>query len=308
MAYDIVGYNPDFIEKQVDLTWEITGPWKYPYRTSYDALRKTYSKENFDPTTRFYVIENNELIGFIVGDVVRNAKKGDYGTLRFPIVKNNDREIASELMDRAFTRFKELGITKIRAPAGKGFGNTLDFAREYDFEQTSLLFKRTRTPVENLKVSGSTEGVTEFDDALLEQLKDIYETSMGMSKEEGQYWYNYAVTNRDRKDREYGLFHVSWKLSTDNDGISGFSYMHRSDQDPTYGGVAPFWSREMSNVEKIIDTHLCAHIGSLEPAGMKYVGTFLIDKLLDLEGLYSKFGFVFDSVYSYEKTLRYLKS
>jgi hypothetical protein len=41
---------------------------------------------------------------------------------------------------------------------------------------------------------------------------------------------------------------------------------------------------------------------------MKYVGTFLIDELLELEGLYSKFGFEFDAVYSFEKTLGYFKS
>jgi hypothetical protein len=240
VAFEIVGYNPDFIEKQVDLVWEISGPWKYPYRTSYDALRNTYSKETFDPTTRFYAIENDEMVGFIVSDVIRNPKKGDYGTLRFPLVRNDNREIASELIDRAFTRFKELGITKIRAAAGKGFGNTLEYAKDYGFEQKSLLFKRTRTPIENFKVSGSTEGVVEFDDALQEQLKDIYENGMGMSKEEGLYWYNYAITNRERKERESGPFHVSWKMSSDDDGISGFSYMHRSDQDPSYGGVAPF--------------------------------------------------------------------
>ncbi|OLS18852.1 MAG: hypothetical protein HeimC2_43850 [Candidatus Heimdallarchaeota archaeon LC_2] len=303
MTHKILGYNSEFIDKQVDLVWEISGPWKYPYRTSYDALRKTYSKDNFDPSTRFYAFENDELVGFIVSDVVKNPEKGDYGTLRFPLVKNDDRDIVSDLMEKAFIRFRELGIKKIRAPAGIGFGNTLDFANKYGFEKNRLLFKRTRTPVENLKISGNTEGVTDFDDKFHDQLKEIYETKMGLSKEEGQYWYNYAVSNRERKEKEKGPTYVSWKMTGDNNRILGFTYVHRSDEDPSYGGISPFWAEDPTDIEKIIDTHLSSHIETLKPAGMKHVGTFLINELLQLEGLYLKFGFEFDSVYSYEKII-----
>ncbi|MFV2015683.1 MAG: GNAT family N-acetyltransferase [Candidatus Heimdallarchaeota archaeon] len=303
MTYKIVGYDPSYIEKQADLVWEVSGKWKYPYRTSIEALKKTYSKENFDPSTRFYAMENDQLVGYITSDVVRNKEKGDYGTLRFPLVKNDHREISSNLMEKAFERFKELGITRIRSAAGKDFGNTVELAEKYGFVQKNLLFKRTRMPIEELKISGNKEGVIDFDDALLEELKNIYETKMGMSKQEGKSWFNFALTNRKRKEQEFGPSRISWKMTCENNEISGFSYMHRSDQDPSYGGVVPFWSNNPMNIEQVIDTHLSAHIEDLEPEGLKFVGTFLIDELLKLEGLYSKFGFVFDSVYSFEKIL-----
>ena len=126
---------------------------------------------------------------------------------------------------------------------------------------------------------------------------------MGLSKKEGQYWFDYAISNRKRKEKEKGSSYISWKMSNDNTGISGFTYMHRSDEDPSYGGISPFWARDPNNIVKIIDSHLSSHLETLKPAGMKYVGTFLIDELLQLEGLYSKFGFEFDSVYSYEKLI-----
>ena len=48
MAFEIVGYNPDFIEQQVDLLWDETKNWKYSYATSYDSIKQQYSAENFD--------------------------------------------------------------------------------------------------------------------------------------------------------------------------------------------------------------------------------------------------------------------
>jgi len=303
VTYKIVGYDPSFIEKQADLIWEVSGAWKYPYRTSYEALKKAYSRQKFDPSTRFYAIENNELVGYITSEVVRRPEKGDYGTLRFPLVKNDQREIASELMKKALERFRELEISRIRSAAGKDFGNTLELAKEYDFVQKNLLFKRTRMPIENLKISGDKESVTDFDDGFLDNLKDIYETKMGMSEQEGKSWFSFALTSRKRKEQEFGSSQVSWKMTCENNEISGFSYMHRSDYDPSYGGVVPFWSKNPMNIGQVIDSHLSAHVETLGPAGLKFVGTFLIDELLKLEGLYSKFGFVFDSVYSFEKLI-----
>ena len=70
-----------------------------------------------------------------------------------------------------------------------------------------------------------------------------------------------------------------------------------------FRSVVPFWAKNLMNIEEIIDSHLSAHIKDLEPVGLKFVGTFLIGELLKLEGLYSKFGFVFDSVHSFEKLI-----
>ncbi len=302
MSYQISNYDPKFIEQQVDLIWEITDNWKYPYQSSYDSIRQTYTSETFDPTTRFYAVEGDKLLGYITSAVVKDAEKEDYGTLRFPVAKNNDESIIKDLLEKAESRFLELGVHKIRAPAGPGMGNTIDLAEKFGFKQGKTIFKRSRMNVKDLNVSGNFDMVNEFQDIDTENVREIFIKSLGMPGKQGEGFFKWSMRNKKRKEANNKNM-ISWKTTKENDVLTGFSFLHRSDYNPTNGWYAPICTTEDANKEEIFDGLLSAHIHSLKPHGMKTMQTYLPTYLLQLEEVYGKFGFNFDATYSYEKTL-----
>lgn len=302
MAYTISNYDPKYIEKQVDLVWEITDSWKYPYSTSYDSIKQTYSAENFDPTTRFYAIEGDNLLGYVTSAVVKDSEKGDYGTLRFPIAKDNDEEIISDLLEKVENRFIQLGISKIRAPAGLGMGNTMILADKFGFQQVSTIFKRSKVEVDDLSITGNIDGVLDFEDSDTDAVKNIFMNKMGMPEKQGEGFFKWAYGNKVRKETNDKNM-ISWKLTKENEELNGYSYLHRSDHNSELGQLAPIWVDRGADANSIFDRILSAHVNTLTPHGMKFLQTYLTPELLQLESLYGKLGFKFDATFSYEKIL-----
>ncbi|MCE7734354.1 MAG: hypothetical protein GPJ54_05710 [Candidatus Heimdallarchaeota archaeon] len=302
MTYKILKYDPKLIENQVDLIWESTDSWKYPYQTSYDSIKQAYSAESFDPTTRFYALEGDQLIGYVTSAVVKDTEKGDYGTLRFPLVKNNDENIVSDLLGEVEQRFLELGISRIRAPAGEGMGNTVQIAEKFGFKQTKTILKRSKVNLNDLKISGNFDHVSDYNDTNAEKVKEIFMKKMGMPEKQGEGFFQWALTNKERKESSDGNM-TSWKVTKDNDDLTGYSYLHRSDHNPELGQFAPIWSSPDADPVAIHDGILSAHVDALGPHGMKTMQTFLITPVFHLEKFYGKFGFNFENTYSYEKDL-----
>lgn len=302
MAYQITNYDPKFIEQQVDLIWEITDNWKYPYQTSYDSIRQTYSSENFDPTTRFYAIDGDQLLGYISSAVVKDAEKGDYGTLRFPLAKNNNEDVLRGLLEKAENRFLELGVDKIKAPAGQGMGNTMDLAEKFGFKQGNAIFKRSRINIDDLNVSGNFDNVGDFNDSDTDSVKEIFMKKMGMSEKQGEGFFQWAFGNKKRKESNDKNM-TSWKVTREEDVLTSFSYLHRSDHNSTNGWFAPIWTSKGVNIPSTYDRILSSHVNAMVPHGMKSMQTYLTTDLLQLEDVYGNFGFKFDATYSYEKIL-----
>ena len=78
MSFEIKNYEPNLLKMQVDLLWEVTDDWKYPYATAYSSVEQVYAREDFDPSTRFYAVKDNQLIGFVTSRIVKDEEKGDY--------------------------------------------------------------------------------------------------------------------------------------------------------------------------------------------------------------------------------------
>ncbi|MCH8906972.1 MAG: hypothetical protein IH840_07775 [Candidatus Heimdallarchaeota archaeon] len=303
MTFEIVSYTPDMIKKQVDLLWEITDQWDYPFGTSYASVEKQYSSKNFDPTTRFYAVEDGKLLGYITSATVTDLENGDYATSRFPMSISENPEIADRLMDSVVNRLRELGMQHIEAYAGPGMGNTEQMAKKYGFTRKFTRFKRSKITIDDLKVSGNIAGVRNYNDiADREAIKEIFVSKIGLTYEEGLNRYNSVVEAKHRKE-VIDPNRVSWKVAEDSNGITAFSYFHRSDRNPSTCVFSPIWSREDVDQSQITDNILSAQIETLKPHGLKTVTSFLPPRSLDLDKFYVKFGFTFAPTYVYEKII-----
>ena len=301
MNYEIKNYDPKFIEKQVDLIWKVSDNWKYPIATSYESIKKTYSSEKFDPTTRFYAMNGNEMVGYITSAIAENKEEGKFGTMRLPVVQDDNEEISDSLMEKTISRFRELGINVIRTRAGKGVGNTLKLAEKYGFEKKSLVIKQSMVTLDKLKISNDISGVVNYDESYHDTIKDLFLTKMYPGGF-GEFMHDWALNNKNRKLNN-DPHQVSWKLIEDDHGIVGFSYLHRSDHNPKIGNLAPVYIREDSNPVEVVDKILSAHISDLKDHGLIKITTYLNGDLLKFEEVYNKLGFKFDELYSYQKNI-----
>ena len=135
-----------------------------------------------------------------------------------------------------------------------------------------------------------------------EKVKEIFTKKMGIPEKQGAAFFQWALTNKERKESNDKNM-ISWKVTKDNDDLTGYSYLHRSDHNNEIGQLAPIWSSPGADPMAIHDGILSAHAHSLGPHGMKIMQTYLITPIFHLEEFYGKFGFHFENTYSYEKVL-----
>jgi len=297
----IATHEAKYIEPQVDLIWKVTDKWKYGYQTSYETVRNAYLRDGFDPKSRFYAFDGEELVGFAGVNISENSEKEKIGSMRLPIAIDGDMEIIQSLIDRIESYLKDKGASKIRAPSGVGLGNTIEVAEKLGFVQGPEVFRRTYTDVKDLKISGKTDDVTAFTENDKEDIRNLFMTQMGMPEAQGEGFFNWALNNHERKNKNKPNS-SSWQIIRSEDGIQGFSFLMKSDHLPWIANSMPiFFKGEGDKARDIIDQLLSAHLKTLD--GVKVVGNYLLPNLYKLEGLYNSFGYTFDPSYMNTKDL-----
>ena len=300
MNFEIKAYDPSYIEQQVNLVWHVSGSWRHEYQTSVESVTNAYNSDKFDPSTRFYAFDGEKMVGYVTSAIAEDKEKGRYGTLRFPIAVNNDEEITDSLYQKVVDRFKELGIDRIRSFAGEGMGNTVELAEKFGFTQASLNFKRSKIKVSELNISGSVEGVLNFDETHHTAIENLF--SMLYPPGFGGGIFRRTLANKERKDA-LGEHRTSWKLMKDEISVTGFSSINRSDHNPQQGNMMPIFFRDIPQALETMDKLLSAHVADLQPNGMSQISSFLGKENFRTEELYNKLGFTFDPIFTYEKLL-----
>lgn len=299
-------FQEHLIEPHVNLIWEVTDNWKYEYQTSYDTVRKAYSREGFDPESRIYAFEGEKMVGFVGADIAEQEDK-KIARMRLPIALNDDIEICKALMEKIEAYLKAKGVSEIMAPAGVGLGNTIELAEALGFKQQQETFRRTYAKREDLKLSGNTDGVQAFRDDQEDLVKDIFMTKMGMPESQGQGFFEWVLSNSRRKN-ENQPNSASWQLYYEGDEVLGFSYLMKSDHSPTTAHSMPIYYKskegesDLEDVKSVYDKLLSAHLQTLD--NVEKVGNYLLPNLYNLEEIYNSLGFEFDPSYIYKKELK----
>ena len=230
MAYTIENYEEAFIEDQVRVGREVTETWKSFEQSSADQLKQVYSAPDFDPETRFYCFQNDELVGFLTSSIVKDAEPPRRANLEFPLVLPGHEEAESLLFERALDVLRRRGVEVVRTRVSQAWGKTCDMAKRWGYtfvEEQAIAYSAILAEV-SIPESSGLDSVEEYNHQKdCRQMVDIFVRHYGMSPEQ-------ARANFDALANAKGQV-ISHVVARKNGQIIGRALALRYENDPTHG-------------------------------------------------------------------------
>ncbi len=134
MNYKIDTFQKDYIKDQVRIGADIFNKWKFGGQTTEEQLLKTYASPNFDPTTRFYALDQDGKVhGFLTAEI---KEDGNSAWFEFPYIEEAFRDEINEfLIEHAIKSLKSRGVKKLVTRAGPYWEPQLLQCQKYGFIQ-----------------------------------------------------------------------------------------------------------------------------------------------------------------------------
>lgn len=293
MSYIIRSYEESFVEKQAEIGRVATDSWIGYNMASADAIRNTYSQENFDPDTRLYAFKDDEMVGFLTGHIFDNPEGVKEANYRFPILKAEHEEAAKPLIDRSFEVLKAKGVTKIRTSVKADWGNFKQYAEDYGFK-----YERVATTFALLKVSDLKlpEENSEFEIEELDLEKhesaliNIFQTGFGLDEEAAKN--NFELI----KSFDQNLIVTHSAVFKDGEIVArALLYL------PNLGSEEAFLGNIYApegEEEKYYDVFMKHLVEASSEKGVSVINKPILGDKLKVHN-YEKYGFAFDNVVDY---------
>jgi len=187
MEYQIRTFKEDYLIDQERIGKSVYVNYLVGAQTPAKQLKIAYSRENFDPSTKFYAFENdNTMVGFLTCSILEK-KEGEPLTARleFPFVIQGREEVRDLLYNHALGVLTSKGVQKIVARAGVDWGYTLDYATSKGYTKSEVITRAISVNPQEIPDSffGDTETVTNFDIADLEALVAGFQKAFNIEDE-----------------------------------------------------------------------------------------------------------------------------
>ncbi|OLS19030.1 MAG: hypothetical protein HeimC2_43540 [Candidatus Heimdallarchaeota archaeon LC_2] len=292
MTYEFREFQPDFLEKQIDLAFALTDEKKYQPQLFLGNLKKTYLSENFDTSTRHYVFKNGEdvLTGYIVSAIEGEREGKTLASIQAPYAVGYNKEVENLLIDKAISTLKEKNADKIVITLMET-DNQLQRFKELNFEFAAESYQMDKRDVNSLNVFESHHEVTEYDPTVH---KDIVTTIFNKSVGElfGQFFFN----TYDRK----GADRYSIQLILDGEEIIALGMLNQSDRrQKEFRGPMIFFNEEKElsadKKTKMMQSLYFTHFTKFGKENIGDVQVFIFGASITDKESYESLGFSFDS-------------
>ena len=173
--YKIKPYDESYIEKQVEIGTSFAERWLAYGQSSVEQVKQNYSRENFDPDTRLYCFEGDEMVGYIGANIAEveeeNIKRAN---TRLAFVLPGHEEAFNLLYDQLLEVLKKKGVSEIESPQLKQHDNYYELAEGLGFSfsrtigeiyvGTPKTFKpfKTDSVITDYNHESDSEGVMKF--------------------------------------------------------------------------------------------------------------------------------------------------
>lgn len=286
--YDIRSYNEVYLPKQVEIGKKIIDKWPGTNQTSVDGLKKRYSMDDFDPDLKLYAFHKDEMVGFQTS-TIKKKKEGETifrANCEFPIVIEGHEAVVDLLIQESHKRLKAKGVTLIQARVSKSWGNTVEYAKKYDFTLKRVISKKAELNIENYTVGTLDSHVVRFNKRRdKRKIKRMYLEKMGMPKEQFERQIIFLNANPQ--------IILCWNMWKEQNYILGNSICI-SDAEVNSAICANIFAygENESMIRKAI---LEKNIYDLKEREIEILSLNLTTDYLDKEAEYTKLGFVFVS-------------
>ncbi|MCE7733945.1 MAG: hypothetical protein GPJ54_03645 [Candidatus Heimdallarchaeota archaeon] len=290
MGYEIRTYSEEYLEKQVEIGSSILNNWLGAQQTPLESLRKAFSKEGFDPTTKFYAFQDNQIVGFLtsgVSDTVAN--------MEFPIVLPEHEAAENLLIEAAYSSFKNRGITQVISRVSPRWGKTVDFANKHGYEKKDVLWISSRLYVKDFTLNPDTNDVLNVDMNMdLDEIKPILVELREMSSTAVDSYFDSLKKIAERI--------TSWVIIRKDGKIVGHDVLVQDKFDSNKARMNAIYTSG-DDAELIRDKIMGAHVKAAKENGIKYIDSFFWGPTEHMSQDYAKYGFEISDVTSYSKKL-----
>jgi hypothetical protein len=292
MVYEIRTFDDSYLEKHVEIGSSILSKWLGAQQTPLERLQKAYSSSNpnFDPTTKFYALRNNEIVGFLTSGI-----DNDVAMMEFPVVLSEHQDAEKLLIEAAYSSFRSRGITQVLSRASPTWGKTTDFVDEYGYEREKILWISSRLYLDKYTLDIDTLDVIEVDiEKDLDEIKPILMKWRDLKSEEVDSYFESLKRITERI--------TSWKIIRKEGKIVGHDVLVQDKFDPNKARMNAIYAVG-EDAEQIRDKIMTSHVNAAVESNIKYIDNFFWGPTEQLYKDYTKYGFENSDVTRYSKKL-----
>ena len=286
--YEIRTFQKEYLEKQFEIGNKILSEWPGTGQTSVENLTHLYSGVNFDPETKFYAFQDDEMVGFQTA-TIKPRKEGDEITranLEFPLVKSGHEAAIDALMKFSFKKLKEKGVSKVQSRGCQLWGETMKMVEKYEYEYKRTLNLSGTITVSEFQVEDHAQVRAYNEETDYDSMRKMYLEVMKLSEKQLDNQLKFL------KDNPHVV--VSWNVVIQDGEILGNTIVTYLGGDQTKGIMANIFAQgdDEKNVRKQL---LHANIESCKAKGVEELNIILFGQYLEKQKEYENLGIVFNA-------------
>jgi len=292
MSYELKNYSESYLEKQFEIGNQHISTWLGGQQTAVDRLREIYSQDDFDPETKYYALQEGQVVGFIPAKIPPNQTEGLSANLEFPIIAPGNEDVEGLLMDFAFDSLRKKGVNKVISRASPRWGKTMAYAEKYNYSSKKLMWKNAQLELESYN-GGAFEHqvVSDVRESDLDEIKEILISFRENSEKEAQNQLDLLGNISNRV--------TSWKIVRESGKIVGHDHLVQDILDNRKSRMNAIYAKSDAIRDSIMD----AHVQAAKASGIHYISNFFFGPSEQMDEPYRKYGFEISDLYAFEKQL-----
>ena len=287
MTYQLKNYSEAYLNEQYEIGNNHLTTWLGAQQSPIDRLRDIYSQADFDPETKFYALNDEEVVGFITAKPINDNS----ANMEFPLIKPGHEAVEEELMQFAFNTLKNKGISKIISRVSPRWGMTTDYAEKYGYREKELMWKSGRLVVNSYIQPSSNTNSIDVAEADYEEIKKILISFRKNTEKEAQKQLDLLTRIAERV--------TSWKIVREKDEIIGHDHLVEDIRDNQKARMNAIYSTNDNVRNSIMNAHVQAALAS----NIEFIDIFFWGPTEKMEAPYLDYGFDIGELFSYEKDL-----
>jgi len=287
MNYQFKHYSESYLEQQYEIGNNHLSTWLGAQQSPVNRLRDIYSQADFDPETKFYALNDTEVVGFITAKQI----DGNSANMEFPLIKPGHEVVEEELMEFAFNALKTKDISKVISRVSPRWGTTSDYANKYGYTEKELMWKNGRLMVSSYIQPSADIETTEVTESDYKEIKSILIAFRENTEEEAQKQLDLLKRISARV--------TSWKIVKEDGVIIGHDHLVEDIRDNQKARMNAIYATG----DEIRNGIMNAHIRAAMASNIQFIDIFFWGPTEDMDGPYLNYGFDIGNLYAYEKDL-----
>ncbi|MFW9924826.1 MAG: hypothetical protein ACFFDW_16225, partial [Candidatus Thorarchaeota archaeon] len=235
------------MEAQEEIGKEATKDWSGFGQTPASRLKQIYSRDNFDPETKYYAFKDDKLVGFITSTILPE-KEGEVkrANLELPIVLKEHKECSDLLFKQLVSTLKQKSVKIVQTRVGDIYKGTQELAKKYGYSYAKDLYILMETKVNKIPMEKTSDiEIMDYDAARdSKELKKIIIEKLGAPEEQAN-----ATIERLEKERErYPVLLVMYQ----ENHIVGTALAYPNEKIPKQFRFGLFYCENEKNIKPLV--------------------------------------------------------